>query len=321
MRRAGAGERRPGGGWPPPPACPAAAVSPATRLGPAVLPAHGCRPCLPFTPLACSFEEFVRMAQDKIFLAGKLEEYRDAFRHAGQALNAMRQQRRGRRRCFCVSRPHSAQRAGVSRACAAPAGMVSSAPARLRRRRSAACPGQLRLARICLTATLRGVAPRAPGPMCMAAGSVAAAPTTPSQQCQLQSALPTGLACCSTPQGCGCRRQRHHQRHRAVPAVREDWPPHHVSRRTPRTLVGERYLWRRALLWGRAVPWEAGSGAAYRTRMRASQARLLWVHAPCSPNLAYQTCCFPRARLRARKGPASCAAPGWAPALPAAPTL
>jgi hypothetical protein len=29
---------------------------------------------------ACSFEEFVRLGQDKIFLTGKLEEYRTAFK-------------------------------------------------------------------------------------------------------------------------------------------------------------------------------------------------------------------------------------------------
>jgi hypothetical protein len=33
----------------------------------------------------CSFEEFVRMSQDKIFLTGKLQEYQNAFRYGGTA--------------------------------------------------------------------------------------------------------------------------------------------------------------------------------------------------------------------------------------------
>lgn len=35
---------------------------------------------LPLPPFLCSFEEFVRMAQDNIFLTGKLQEYSKAFK-------------------------------------------------------------------------------------------------------------------------------------------------------------------------------------------------------------------------------------------------
>lgn len=44
---------------------------------------HGVPPASMEGPDArrCSFEEFVRMSQDKIFLTGKLQEYQNAFRY------------------------------------------------------------------------------------------------------------------------------------------------------------------------------------------------------------------------------------------------
>ena len=44
--------------------------------------------CAPSPLSCCSFDEFVRMAQDNIFLSGKLQEYRNAFRCAMLPLDA-----------------------------------------------------------------------------------------------------------------------------------------------------------------------------------------------------------------------------------------
>ena len=58
------------------------------------------RLCLPVPPL-CSFEEFVRMAQDKIFMTGKLQEYKDAFRWGGAGLAMWLGG------CHCGTMPHA----------------------------------------------------------------------------------------------------------------------------------------------------------------------------------------------------------------------